>query len=286
MKDGIIWLASYPKSGNTWLRIFLTYLRGDGEEPANINELDGGPIASARALFDEATGIESSDLTPEEIDWLRPKVYEQLAAGANETLFFKVHDAFTYTADGWALLPPRATQEAIYLIRNPLDVAVAFANHNSRDLDTTIDHMANEELALEAGAGHLPKQLRQRLLSWSAHVLSWVEAPIPVKVLRYEDMKQQPLETFTQAARFAGLSDDPARVRKAVEFSDFKELQRQEQDHGFRERPPKTERFFREGGWGAWRRELTPEQVARLVRVHRKVMQRFGYLTEDGEPVF
>ena len=159
-------------------------------------------------------------------------------------------------------------------------------NHASRDLDTIIDRMANEEFALAAGAGQLPEQLRQRLLSWSAHVPSWVDAPITLIVLRYEDMKQQPLETFTQAARFAGLPDDPARVRKAVEFSDFKELQRQEQDHGFRERPPKAERFFREDGWGAWRRELTPEQVARLLREHRKVMQRFGYLTEDGEPVF
>jgi len=100
MKSGIIWLASYPKSGNIWLWIFLTNLRRDGEEPVNINELDGGPIASARALFDEATGIESSDLTPEEIDRLRPGVYEQLATGANETLFLKVHDAYTYTTDG------------------------------------------------------------------------------------------------------------------------------------------------------------------------------------------
>ena len=52
-----------------------------------------------------------------------------------------------------------------------------------------------------------------------------LEAPIPVLVLRFEDMKQQPLKTFTQAAQFAGLPDDPARVRKALEFSDFKELQ-------------------------------------------------------------
>ena len=71
-----------------------------------------------------------------------------------------------------------------------------------------------------------------------------------------------------------------------MEFSDFKEIQCQEQDHGFRERPPKADRFFREDGWGAWRRELTPEQVARLLREHRKVMQRFSYLTEVGELVF
>ncbi len=285
MKRGIIWLASYPKSGNTWLRIFLTNLRRDAEVPVNINDLDGGPIASDRGLFDNATGIEASDLTFEEIDRLRPEVYEHLAAEAKEVLFLKVHDAYTYGADGRPLLSAGGSR-AIYLIRNPLDVTVAFANHNSRDLDTIIRQMADEEFALSANTGKLPGQLRQRLLSWSAHVLSWVAAPIPVQVLRYEDMKQQPLKTFTQAAQFAGLPDDPVRVHKAVEFSDFKELQRQEQDHGFRERPPQAESFFREGGWGAWRRELTPEQVARLIRDHRKVMQQFGYLTEDGEPVF
>jgi aryl sulfotransferase len=285
MKRGIIWLASYPKSGNTWLRIFLANLSRAGEEPVNINELDGGPIASARALFDNASGIEASDLTPEEIDRLRPEVYECLAAEAQEVIFLKVHDAYTYGADGRPLLSA-AGCKAFYLIRNPLDVAVAFANHASRDLDTIINRMADTEFALAAGAGRLPEQLRQRLLSWSDHVRSWVDAPIPILALRYEDMKQSPLETFTQAARFAGLPDDPARVRRAVEFSDFKELQRQEQEQGFRERPPKTESFFREDGWGAWRREMTPEQAARVIREHREVMQRFGYLTAKGEPVF
>lgn len=282
---GILWLASYPKSGNTWLRIFLTNLRRDREEPADINELDGGPIASARALFDETTGIEASDLTPEEIDRLRPEVYEKVAAAAPEVLYLKVHDAYTFGADGRALLAA-AGSRAIYLLRNPLDVAVAFANHLSRDLDTAIDRMADAEFALAAGTGQLADQLRQRLLSWSAHVLSWVEAPIPVKVLRYEDLKQQPLETFTQAAQFAGLPADPARVRKAVAFSDFKELQRQEQECGFKEKPPQAESFFREDGWGVWRREMTPEQAARVIREHREVMQRFGYLTAEGKPVF
>ena len=282
---GIIWLASYPKSGNTWLRIFLTNLRRDGEEPVNINDLDGGPIASARGVFDELTGLEASDLTPEEIDQLRPEVYERLTARAKETLFLKVHDAYTYTADGQPLLAAGGSR-AIYLIRNPLDVAVSFANHASRDLDTIIGRMADAECTLSANACQLSEQLRQRLLSWSAHVLSWVEAPIPVQVLRYEDMKQQPLGTFSEAARFAGLPAEPERVRKAVAFSDFKELQRQEQEGGFRERPSQAESFFREDGWGAWRRELTSEQAARVIRDHQKVMQRFGYITAEGEPVF
>ena len=66
----IIWLASYPKSGNTWFRIFLTNLLQKHTSPANINELTGGPIASSRQLFDELTGIDSSDLTFDEIEKL------------------------------------------------------------------------------------------------------------------------------------------------------------------------------------------------------------------------
>ena len=155
MKRGIIWLASYPKSGNTWLRIFLTNLRRDAEGPVNINDLDGGPIASDRGLFDNATGIEASDLTSEEIDRLRPEVYERLAAEAKEVLFLKVHDAYTYGADGRPLLSAGGSR-AIYLIRNPLDVAVAFANHNSRDLDTIIRQMADEEFAFQPTPGNYP----------------------------------------------------------------------------------------------------------------------------------
>jgi len=282
---GIIWLASYPKSGNTWLRVFLANLQRDGQEPVNINELDRSPIASDRGLFDKLTGLEASDLSPEEIDRLRPEVYERLAAEAREPLFVKVHDAYTYGADGRPLLSATDSR-AIYLIRNPLDVAVSFAHHLSRDLDTIIDNMADAEYALAAASGKLHGQLRQRLLSWSRHVLSWLAAPLPVLVLRYEDIMQQPLKTFSQAARFAGLPDEPARVRQAVAFSDFKELQRQEQERGFRERPPKAEKFFREGGCGTWRRELTLAQATRLILAHREVMQRFGYLTAEGEPAF
>ena len=107
----IIWLASYPKSGNTWFRIFLTNLRGDNDQPADINDLDCTPIASARESFDDEVGIEASDLTPDEIDRLRPAVYETLAAHADEPLFMKVHDAYTLVDGASPLFPKTATRE-------------------------------------------------------------------------------------------------------------------------------------------------------------------------------
>ena len=76
-----IWLASYPKSGNTWLRMLLANLSSK-DTPADINDLpERGGIASARGPFDHLTLIDSGLLTFDEIDALRPRVYEELARG-------------------------------------------------------------------------------------------------------------------------------------------------------------------------------------------------------------
>jgi hypothetical protein len=101
---------------------------------------------------------------------------------------------------------------------------------------------------------------------------------LTVEVVRYEDLLANPLATFTRAARFLQLPDDPERIAKAIRFSDFRELARQEAEKGFRERPRHAERFFRQGQSGEGRQRLTPAQVERLTRTHADVMRRFGYL--------
>jgi aryl sulfotransferase len=285
--SGIFWLASYPKSGNTWFRIFLTNLQRNTGTPADINALNTTPIASARELFDDAVGYEAGDLTPEEVDRLRSRVYESLAASTDETLFLKIHDAYSMTDADEPLVPTRATQGALYFIRNPLDVCVSFAHYGACEVEAALRAMSDDAYALGAQRDRLPPQLRQRLLSWRQHVLSWVERPpFPVLVIRYEDMHCRPMETFTRATAFAGLPQDPERIGRALRQSAFAEVQRQEQAHGFRERVPRAASFFRQGSVGSWRQQLTPEQAERLVDAHRDVMRCFGYLTDDDKPVF
>ena len=55
----IVWLASYPKSGNTWTRAFLTAYLGDEDQAVDINDLEGGPIASSRWFAAGPTGTRS-----------------------------------------------------------------------------------------------------------------------------------------------------------------------------------------------------------------------------------
>src|SRR6202012_3484157 len=117
----------------------------------------------------------------------------------------------------------------------------------------------------------------QRLLPWGEHVLSWVDQDaIPVCMVRYEDMKEHPLETFTKIARFLNLSSDPDRIQRALDHSSFNRLQAQEWAQGFREKHPEAASFFRAGKAGGWREVLTSDQVSRIIQDHSAVMRRFG----------
>jgi hypothetical protein len=273
----IVWLASYPKSGNTWLRVVLSNYWSEGGQSADINRLDS-PIASRRQMFDLAAGVEASDLTHEEIDSLRPQVYRQIAANNRRTLYFKIHDAYT-----GELIPADATRGAVYIIRNPLDVAVSYAHHSNAPVEKTIGWMRDEKYGTSGGRRRLFDQLRQRLRSWSGHVLSWVDqTAVPVHVMRYEDMHARPLETFGAALRFSGVDYDEERLRSSLDHSSFEKLRQIEQTAGFAERPAGVEAFFRKGQAGGWKEVLDQEQVERVVGDHAEAMRRFGYLDTDG----
>ena len=280
----IVWLASYPKSGNTWFRVFLSNLFSDSDEPASINDLHHTPIASSRQPFDEATGLPSSDLTFEEVDRLRPEVYRFQAKEAGELQFRKVHDAYTYLDDGSPLFPPDVSKAAIYFIRNPLDVLISFAHHSATEPEKMIRVLNDPEKAFGRSPEKLFNQLRQKLSTWSGHVASWVDQEdIPVHVMRYEDMRRDPFQVFGKALKFLNLTVSDEKVRQALKNSDLSILQEQEKQQGFKEKMIRADKFFRKGKPGEWREVLTEEQVESVVSEHREVMRRFGYLDEDGE---
>lgn len=284
--NGIVWLASYPKSGNTWMRTFLTNVLGDESEQVDINHLKTDGIFSSREIFDAATGIEASNLTNEEIDRLRPEIYNYLSNAAERTMYIKAHDAYTYLPDGRPLFGTEKAR-AVYVLRNPLDVAVSYANHMAKDLDTTIALMGGVSNVMCSNKGKLHLQLRQRLLSWSGHVESWTrQKEIPMKVVRFEDMKLNPTDTFDGIVRFLGFGCTQQRLQDAIEMSSFSRLKKQEQEEGFKEKPLNAASFFRKGEVGDWRYHLSEAQKDRLIRDHGRVMRQFGYLDEKGKSIY
>jgi aryl sulfotransferase len=294
-----IWLASYPKSGNTWFRMSVANLSAT-DKPVDINDLpERGGIASARGPFDHLSLIDSGLLTHDEIDCLRPRVYEELARGAADdeydkaqdappVRFVKVHDAYTLTSKGEPLLAGRRGADgAILIVRDPRDVAPSLANHYRSSIDDAITFMNNPQAAFGAKPGRLHEQLRQELPGWSGHIASWLDQiDIPVHLIRYEDMKADTIGTFRRGLNFSSRAASDDDIRRAVSYADFSELLRQEQENGFMEAPRQPGGlFFRRGEAGSWRDELNAEQVARIEAAHAPMMQRLGYELADALPL-
>jgi len=282
---GIYWLASYPKSGNTWFRTFLKNFLSDSDQPADINELSTGQIASSREWVDDVIGFDTSDLHQDEIEALRPHVYRWNSA-SGPVGYHKIHDAYTLTRGGRPLVDDVATLGAVYIIRNPLDVVSSYANHYHCSIDDAITAMADPDHAIARSRKALSNQLLQFMGTWSGHVDSWTRAPdLKLMVIRYEDMHATPTTTFGDAVAFLGLDPDADRLQRAIAFSQFDVVAGQESVSGFRERPQRAERFFRKGQVGEWRSALTDAQTARVIADHGAVMSRFGYLDARHQPV-
>lgn len=286
MTGRLFWLASYPKSGNTWLRAFIRNLNGGSDAPASINDLGTGGLASSRRWMDEVLGFDTADLHRDEIRRLRPSVYGFASKHARGFSYHKIHDACHRVDGAQLIVNADATAGAIYLIRNPLDVAISYANHGGWSIDEAIANMEDPEHRMASDDGErLKPQVEQRMLTWSDHVRSWVDNPeIQTHVLRYEDMKTDTLRAFSTAARFLKLRADPQEIARALEFSAFDVLQAQEDEEPFRERNPRSPRFFRKGLVGDWQTTLNETQIARVIEAHGAVMARFGYLDQTGSP--
>jgi hypothetical protein len=241
------------------------------------------PQAAARDAFDRALGIESSDLTPEEDERLRPRLYETLAKQAGEPMIRRVHSAFVHTSAGEPLFPPALTLGAVYLVRDPRDVAVSYANYMNQDIDGTIEAMRNPGAAIGAPPGGLSPLLRQRLLTWSDHVRSWLDAGLRLLLVRYEDLLANPAGVLSAVAAFLEWNAPPEVIAAAVETTRFSRLRSAEQKHGFESSARRSGSFFRRGLAGGWRTGLTPEQVRQLEYDHGTAMARVGYAISLAE---
>lgn len=272
----IFWLSSYLKSGNTWFRIFLANLLHSSNEALELNQVDSiihDEITTSRLWVDRACGFNTALLTENELDSIKPRVYGWHGREQQKVSYHKTHQAYIYTDNNEPLVPSEGCLGAIHFVRNPLDVAVSLANHCLFSLDDAINMMGDETHVLRHFFVHQP------LLSWSMHVKSWWEAKdLDVLLLRYEDMVLDTHASFTKATQFLGLDVTQSMIEKAISHASFNKLKAFEIQHGFIEKPPRVKSFFRKGMIGDWKKELSHEQVQRIIKDHGEMMQVFGYL--------
>ncbi|MGE5565869.1 MAG: sulfotransferase domain-containing protein [Parcubacteria group bacterium] len=280
---GILWIASYPKSGNTWTRHFLhnvlKILEGEDDgKPQNINSMNEYTIWDISAFpYEKILGKPPKDVDRSEIARVRPQVQAQIAERTDGLAMVKTHHALVMDR-GVSAINFEVTSGAIYIVRNPLDVAISFANHLGSTIDRAIEEMGIRNL--ETGVSE--QSVYEIYGSWSQHVESWTRKPHrAIYVMRYEDMLEHTHAVFRGLCTHLLLNPTDEQLELAIQRSSFDELKRQEDEEGYREKPDSAPRFFRSGKSGEWREALTPEQIRTIVVAHNEQMQRFGYLTPE-----
>lgn len=262
----ITWIASYPKSGNTWVRLAIAHYHGysdiNGLGPfgfSDVSEWAFDHVSSMPGPYDE---FRSYALKPAALLALCVFLSSQ-----HDRVFLKTHAA-NIKLDGWPQIPVEMIYQAVHIVRDPRDVAVSYSHHTRRDLEHTIK-MMNDDRAFTTTDVY---KVQQRLASWSTNVESWYNADNTL-IVRYEDLGK---EGMREVFKFLELNDKK-KFDAAVEATQFKVLQRKERKDGFRERKTSPQ-FFHRGKSGVWKSILTNEQADALVTKHHKMMAKMGYI--------
>jgi hypothetical protein len=278
----IYWLVSYPKSGNTWCRVFLSnYIYGGGNS-IDINQLNCIPFASSRFFLDKLLGVESSELTKEETDEFRLEAFRILQKESNNFRIIKAHDSFPEKGNP-NFFSDDVTAGVIYIVRNPFDIVCSLANHMGESIENSIKHINDDNFSFCNNSDKLEIVFPQKLKSWSGHVISWLDKfKGDLHLVRYEDLSANPYKYFKGLIDFLHLDFHEENFQRSLEASSFEYLKRQERQTGFKEKSPKTKTFFREGKSGTWKKYLNEKQISEISRRHCEVMKRLNYLDTNG----
>ena len=248
----ISWIASFPKSGNTWLRFI-----------------------AAHVLFD--CGNDSTD-----VDIAIPDMHYStggLERDWDGSYVVKTHYPFSK-------LPNRFIfKKAAYVVRHPLDVVASSAQY----LDP--EGIAEQQLELAhqfADLGNLKHWHSMGFGAWEEHVRSWLDAvdDADVLVLRYEDMLANPEGAIVRFAEHFGVSLSEDRVKKIAKetsFDSMKALEEADIDRGsglFNTENKYKQRgftFLQRGQAGRYRELLTDELVDALLKRFHPMMTELGY---------
>lgn len=275
MNRSIVWLASYPKSGNTWFRSFITAIQK--KDSFSINEMETDGIFSGKNILESTLDLESEWLTDKQIFEYQSLAWNFIAQNAKNELLIKIHDAIQ-SKNGKLNIPVESSAKAIYFIRHPFDIVPSLMNHAGFSIQESVDFICEEEAFFVKKNQDSNQQFRQNLFTWAMHVESWQRLKdFPVLFLRYEDMLANSFETFKKAVEFLGWEFTDEEIKAAIIACSFENLKKQEEENGFKEKSSRSKRFFNVGKSGYGKGLLTELQKEKIIEINGQVMAQFDY---------
>ena len=279
----IVWIASFPKSGNTWLRMFLKsyFLRENETFSLKNSKNDSFTVKNFpnEKMLDEFK-IDYTKFENIAKNWNSLQAYINLN---NQTNFLKTHSAMC-TIGPYQFTNAEYTKGAIYLIRDPRDVLVSYSHHLGLDYEKTYNlisakyHFEYPNSKIKDGI-----QYKRALIgNWADHYNSWKNYKFTkILVIKYEDMISNKYNTFLKILEYLKKIDsfkiDEHRIENALKQTEFNELKNLEKKFGFNEKQ-KGSFFFRVGKMNEWKKHLSKDIVNKIEKNFEKEMKELGYL--------
>ena len=282
----IIWLASYPKSGNTWVRSFISSILFTKDGDVDLSKLENISQFPLRSQFTNYID-DLQDVKKVYQNWSNVQNYMNLD---NKIKFLKTHhvnckiENFEFTDDNNSL-------GVIYIVRDPRNVACSVKNHFSlENYDEVKNFLFREHnwlgIITDKKIKPLDNKIPTLISSWKTNYLSWKNKTKNYLLIKYENLLENPYLEFGKISRYLenhlNVKFDEKKIKKAIETCSFRNLQQLETDGKFKEqtvdKQNKSVKFFHLGPENDWKKNLDKNISREIENKFKAEMEELGYL--------
>ena len=276
----IIWVASYPKSGNTLLRSILCSLISSDDGVLDLKKLNLVPNFSQKRFFE---GLTHERINIKEISKYWMAAQKRIIKNGKYRLL-KSHNANCHINNN-SFTNSEITAGVIYIVRDPRDVTCSASKHFDLSLEEAKNVLLDQS-AQTIARKNIDHEITTFLGSWSNNYNSWKSFNKKVLVMKYEDLVLKKEDSVLKLVEFLNLffplKINKQKLENCLKTTSFKYLSSMEKSEGFREsvrsKDEKKIQFFNKGLVGNWMNILSPKISHEIETKFKVEMTELGYL--------